>query len=173
MVARRNIKQWNRDAGSPAAPERRVRATRGFTLVEMMIVVAIIGMLAAICIPGFVRAREASCNARFASDAEVAKTAFIQYSIDNAWTYPPDVTPGVMPAGMDAYLGRFPWSKPTALGGRWDWDNGQFGTKAGVSVYQPTASDQQLLRLDAMVDDGDLTTGMLRKRSSGYISILE
>ena len=167
------MKRWDSEAEPPAAPENSARATRGFTLVEIMIVVAIIGILGAICIPGFTRAREGSRNVRFASDVEVAKTAFIQYSMDNGWRYPADVTPGIMPPGMDEYLGRFPWSKPTSLGGKWDWDNGQFGTKAGVSVYQPDVSDQQLLKLDTMVDNGDLTTGMLRKRSSGYISIIE
>lgn len=144
----------------------------GFTLVEIMIVVAVIGLLAAMAIPGFARARENARNARLANDVEVARAAFIQYSLDHG-RYPPDVTPAVMPSGMSEYLARMAWRKPTAVGGSWDWDYRQFGVTAGVSVYQPAAPDTQLERFDKIVDDGDLATGMSRKRAAGYINIIE
>ena len=51
--------------------------------------------------------------------------------------------------------------------------HGQFGVKAGVSVYQPTAPHDQLQRLDAILDDGDLSTGSFRARAAGYIFIIE
>jgi prepilin-type N-terminal cleavage/methylation domain-containing protein len=148
------------------------RSSSAFTLVELMIVVGIIGLLAAMAIPAFSRAGETARNNRFAADLRVACDAFIEYSVDTGG-YPPDTTPGIMPNGMADYLRRVHWYEPTAIGGQWDWDNGQFGVKAGVSVYQPTASQAQLQRLDAAIDDGNLSTGSFRARDSGYISIIE
>ena len=137
-----------------------------------MIVVAVIGLLAAIAIPSYAHARERSLNTRFAADLQVAKAAFIEYSMDHG-KYPPDTMPGVVPDGMDDYLRRIAWTQPTTLGGSWDWDNSQFGFKAGVSVYHPTASIGQMLRIDQMIDDGNLATGDFRSRADGYIGIIE
>jgi prepilin-type N-terminal cleavage/methylation domain-containing protein len=151
---------------------KKVNVGKGFTLVEVMIVVATIAMLAAIVIPGFMRIRENAQNSCYAADIRVATTAFIQYSIDFGH-YPPDANPAVMPTGMDEYLKKVAWTKPDVLGGKWDWDNQQFGIKAGVSSYQPTAALTQLQRYDAMIDDGDLSTGQFRARTSGYITVIE
>ena len=58
----------------------------GFTLVEIMIVVAIIGLLAAIAVPGFIRARKRSQATAVLNDARVLDGAKDQYAIDNSRT---------------------------------------------------------------------------------------
>jgi prepilin-type N-terminal cleavage/methylation domain-containing protein len=55
----------------------------GFTLVEIMIVVAIIALLAAIAVPGFLRARKRSQATAILNDARVIGGAIDQYSIEN------------------------------------------------------------------------------------------
>src|SRR3954462_2550810 len=55
----------------------------GFTLVEIMIVVAIIALLAAIAVPNFLRARKRSQATRILEDLRVIDSAIDQYAIEN------------------------------------------------------------------------------------------
>lgn len=55
----------------------------GFTLVEIMIVVAIIALLAAIAVPGFLRARKRSQASRVINDLRLIDSAVDQYAIEN------------------------------------------------------------------------------------------
>jgi len=55
---------------------------KGFTLVELMIVVAIIGILAAIAIPQFAAYRQKAYNSSAQSDLKNAKTAAEAYYAD-------------------------------------------------------------------------------------------
>ena len=54
----------------------------GFTLVEIMIVVAIIALLAAIAVPGFLRARKRSQASRVINDLRLIDSAVDQYAIE-------------------------------------------------------------------------------------------
>jgi prepilin-type N-terminal cleavage/methylation domain-containing protein len=58
----------------------------GFTLVEIMIVVAIIALLAAIAVPGFLRARKRSQASRIINDLRLIDSAVDQYAIETAKT---------------------------------------------------------------------------------------
>jgi prepilin-type N-terminal cleavage/methylation domain-containing protein len=58
------------------------KSQSGFTLVEIMIVVAIIALLAAIAVPGFLRARKRSQASRILNDLRMIDSAVDQYAIE-------------------------------------------------------------------------------------------
>ncbi|HVR34492.1 MAG TPA: hypothetical protein VMS21_01430 [Methylomirabilota bacterium] len=112
-------------------------------------------------------------SGRYISDLRLAVAAFELFAVENNG-YPEEVPPGIVPEGMASYLPkRMNWTLETSIGGQWDWDHLQFGVTAGVSVYLPLASVEQMRRVDRQIDDGDLATGMFRTRTSGYISVIE
>jgi type IV pilus assembly protein PilA len=59
---------------------------QGFTLVEIMIVVAIIGLLAALAIPAFVKARKQSQGRRILNDCRQMDSAINQWALETGQT---------------------------------------------------------------------------------------
>jgi prepilin-type N-terminal cleavage/methylation domain-containing protein len=78
---------------------------RAFTLIELLIVVAIIAILAAIAVPNFLEAQTRAKVSRAAADMRTLETALETYRIDhNAYPYISDDDAGewVMPCGFPA-----------------------------------------------------------------------
>ena len=74
----------------------------GFTLVEIMIVVAIIGLLAAIAIPNFVKARTTAQTNACINNLRQIDAAIQQWALENN----AGATTAVNATGITPYLGR-------------------------------------------------------------------
>jgi prepilin-type N-terminal cleavage/methylation domain-containing protein len=146
--------------------------TDGFTLVEIMVVVVIIGLLAVIAIPAFQKAQIHSQNTAFINDLRIACGAVEMYTLDHG-EYPPDSWHGVMPPEVVEYMTKMDWDDETPIGGQWDWEYGVFGITAGISVRGPRRSASQMQEIDAMFDDGNLVRGVFQRKPGRYTYIIE
>src|SRR5258707_3960602 len=85
-----------------------------FTLVEIMIVVAIIGLLAALAVPGFVKARKQSQGRRILNDCRQMDAAINQWALETGQSDGATVDT----AGAQTYL-KVAWNANDLLGNRY------------------------------------------------------
>ena len=87
------------------------RAARAFTLIELLIVVAIIAILAAIAVPNFLEAQVRAKLSRSKNDLRTLVVAFEAYRVDHVEGYPYDWN---TPGGLEGF-GQSEWDTYAAV----------------------------------------------------------
>ena len=75
----------------------------GFTLVELMVVVIIIGMLSTIAVPKFKDVRRKATATQIMGDFDVIRHAALSFYVDSSY-FPDQAGSGVIPPGLVRYL---------------------------------------------------------------------
>ena len=147
-------------------------AIAGLTLIELMIVGILVGVLTAIALPMFNRQIQKARLTEMAITIDSFRKAFELYRLVNGQF--PDDSHIDLPAGMIGEIPDSVWRAETAIGGNFNWEGLNTYTYAGVSVLGPTAPEQEIMLLDRLIDDGDITTGKARfTRNGRYTFIFE
>jgi prepilin-type N-terminal cleavage/methylation domain-containing protein len=149
---------------------------KGYTLVEMMVVVVIIGLMAAAGLPGYRHLTMRSKVTAIENDLRQFSTAAQTYTLQNGH-WPVDSDPQVPPAELASALPNN-FTLKTPIGGVYKWcaggDVDGITAKAGIAIVSvtdnPVNDDVDLLTmLDRQMDDGNLETGTIQVGSTNSL----
>jgi len=135
---------------------------KAFTLVELVIVILILGVLAAIAAPKLFDVMEESEVATTLANVQVILDAVERYHADHA-SLPGDVNRGIFPPDLDGYLHERVFTNPGPLGSLYDWDGpGTSKPVIALAIVFPrsgVSSTEFYQRIEQAIDDGDSSTG--------------
>ena len=139
----------------------RLATGHGYTLVEVVVVILILGILGSVAAPKIINTTQVASQNAFMSQLTSYADAFDLYKIEHG-DYPSDSLVGILPSGMEAYLSPAEFALETPIGGRWD-----FGLSSNIVIGVEYANGTDfpgnavMLEIDQQMDDGNLATGAL------------
>ena len=141
---------------------------------EILIVVVILGILAAMVIPSFASATEDTRKAAFTQDLRAFEMGVLRYQVDFG-VFPPDGASGTVPSGLEDYVNVPKWQSGTSIGGVWDNETDDI-LSAGMGVHFNGSGDSRdsdyMATIDGMIDDGNVTTGSFRQFGDRYYRVI-
>lgn len=147
------------------ATHTQTRINKGFTLIEVLIVVVILGVLAGVVIAQFVDARDDTEKVAFINSGRIFADAAARFQLEHG-TYVNDTMPGELPDGFPDYINYTSWLAATPIGGKWDAELNENGIISAVGVYFDGSNNKSvefMREIDGMFDDGDLATGFFQQ----------
>lgn len=122
---------------------REMRNNKGFTLIEIMIVVLIIGILLAVAVPSFLKARETSRAKSCVSNLKQIESAKEQWAMDNRKTGTDTPTEDDLWGGTDPYIKQEPICPS---GGTYTINAVEDDPTCSIGANGPSSSDDHVLR---------------------------
>jgi prepilin-type N-terminal cleavage/methylation domain-containing protein len=148
-------------------PEYSKYRQAGFSLVEIAVVVAVIGILIALAIPAYKRSKDSTKIAAIENDLRIYEQDFETFELENKHFPPSQPVAGQFPVGMEEILPET-WKLPSPIGGTYRWvyttEDSPSERSAYIEIRNSSAnpillSSDRLREIDDDIDDGDPMTG--------------
>ena len=139
----------------------RIRRRRGFSIVELLLTMAIIGLLARIAVPRYGEMKRRAIASAILGDVHAIRIAAFTYYTEHG-TFPPDAGTGQLPTQLidNLPLG-FSFDKPD-----YDYDWHVWSQTNG------SGGSETLVGITVLVTDSRLAAQLVRGAGSGYIPII-
>ena len=147
-----------------------MRKEKGFTLIELMVVIVIIAILAAVALPNFMGATEKARESAVTSAVKALQTSLEMYAVDHNGTYPQTSDGSSALEDIATYLpnGKFP-NNP-ANNTAYSYDNGL--VDVADAAQSPTFNNKQYCIVYCCPDGVAYTlTGYNRDNTKAVITL--